>query len=293
MAVSVTVFITAPRGCGRLGRILAALRGQLGLADRLVLFDGTADGPPPEAAALPEVGRFEHVRATGESAFEMRVRMPTMSDRDATVLFEDHTVPGPNFLAEVRRLFADPRVVAVKLLGRNDTSTDPWGWANFLVGFAECLHPAKAMPQTLLSTSAAVRTSALVGALGGLGAWETQVMPGFNRDPARLAWSNEVWVDHLEASSMRLALARNFHNQRAVAAMRVAGGHRRGKLTVRAIKDLGLRRPGAIARSLAGRAEHRHVVENRWRIRLICWAATAGAIAGAWLGAGASMRKMH
>jgi hypothetical protein len=92
---------------------------------------------------------------------------------------------------------------------------------------------------------------------------------------------------------MALALARNFHNQRAIAAMRVARGHAPGKLTVRAVKDLGLRRPGAIARSLAGRAEHRHAAENRWRIRLICWAATAGAIAGAWCGAGASMRKMH
>lgn len=290
---SVTVFVTAPRGCDELGRLFAALNGQLGPSDRLVVLDGSRDGTPPLVTARPSVGRFEHVRATGESAFEMRTRIPKSADRDVTLLFEDHAVPGPNFVAEVRRLFADPEILAVRLLGRNDTSTDPWGWANFLLAFAECLHPAEAPPRAMLSTSAAVRTAALAGAASDVGAWETRTIPGFTRTPHRLAWSNELWVDHLEASDMRLALSRNFYNQRAVAAARVAAGHRRGKLAVRAIKDLALRRPRAIERSVAGRDEHRHAITNFWRIRLICWASTAGAIAGAWFGAGAAMQRMH
>ena len=223
----------------------------------------------------------------------MRRRIAAAADRDITLVFEDHTLPAPNLVAEVRRLLADPKILAVKLLGRNDSSTDAWGWANFLLAFADCLHPAQAPPRAMLSTSAALRTAALAETPDELGAWETRLLPQLNRMPDRLAWSNEAWIDHRESSSLRLSLARNFHNQRSIAAMRVAGGHRRGKLSVRAVKDLGLRRFGAIARSLEGREEYRHVAANRWRIRLICWAATAGAIAGAWFGPGGSMRRMH
>jgi len=293
MTVGIAVFITAPRGCGELRRVLGALEGQLGAADSLVVFDGACEGAFALPNELGKVGRFEHVDATGESAFEMRVRLIAMLDREVTVLFEDHAIPGPRFIAEVRRLFADPAVVAIKLLGRNDTSDNPWGWSNFLLAFAECLHPASGPPAGMLSTSAAVRTAALRDAPTGLGAWELETMPAFNRRESGLAFSNEVWVDHQEASSPGRALARNFHNQRSIAAMRVARGHPRGKLMVRAIKDLALRRPGAIARSLAGREERRHVAANRWRIRLVCLAATAGAVIGVWFGAGAAMRKMH
>jgi hypothetical protein len=85
----------------------------------------------------------------------------------------------------------------------------------------------------------------------------------------------------------------NFYNQRSMAALRVANGHRRGKLAVRAFKDLALRRPRQIAHAVAGRAEHRTLAANRWKVALVCWASAAGAIIGAWFGAGGSMRKMH
>lgn len=294
MSLSVNLFITAPRGTGAMGHCLAALRGQLGAVDRLVVLDGTDDGPPPDAAVLSEVGKFEHVHRAGESAIHMRRLLGEMADRDITVLLEDHAIPGPHFFSELRRQFAaDPAVVAVKILGRNDSSNDSWGWTNFLMAFAECLHPAAAFPATLLSTSAAVRTAAIASAPRTLGAWETQTIPGFNRVPGRLAYSNDVWIDHWDPSSLRHAVAGNFHNQRAIAALRVAHGHRRGKLAVRAFKDLGLRRAGQIARSLAGRDEHRHVAANRGKLALVCWAAALGAITGAWFGAGASMRKLH
>jgi hypothetical protein len=294
MSLSATVFVTAPRGTGELGRLLEALRGQLGPADRLVVLDGTDHGPPLDPALLPAVGAFEHVRGAGESGFHLRCAMTAMTDRDITVLFEDHAIPGPRFMPAVRALLgADPAIVAVKVLGRNDTSNDPWGWANFLLAFADCLHPAVEPPVALLSTSAAVRTAALAAAPRRLGAWETQIMPAFNREPRRLAYSNDVWVDHLERASPAVLLIANFHNQRAIAALRVAQGHRRGKLAVRAFKDIGLRRPRQIARALAGRDEYRHVRANRGKLVLLCWAATAGAITGAWFGAGASMRKMH
>jgi hypothetical protein len=145
----------------------------------------------------------------------------------------------------------------------------------------------------MLSTSAAVRKAALESAPRSLGAWETQIMPGFNRAPDALAYSNDVWVNHVEHCDMKHALVGNFYNQRSMAALRVASGHRRGKLAVRAFKDLALRRPGQIARALAGRDEYRHFAANRWRLVLICWSSALGAIAGAWFGAGDAMRKMH
>jgi hypothetical protein len=292
--LAVTVFVTAPRGTGGMGRLLAALRSQLGPTDRLVVLDGTVSGPSFDPAVLPNVGKFEHIRGAGESAIHMRDSLSAMADRDITVLFEDHVVPGPCFILEVRRLFAaNPAIVAVKILGRNDTSTDPWGWASFLVTFADCLHPAGGMPATLLATSAAVRTTTLLSAKRRLGTWETQLMPSLNRDHHGLGFSNDVWIDHVETSSMKWAVTEHFHNQRAIAALRVAHGHRRCKLTVRAFKDIALRRPRQVAHALEGRDEYRHFVANRWRLVLICWTATLGAIVGAWFGAGSSMRQMH
>jgi hypothetical protein len=215
------------------------------------------------------------------------------AQRDVVVLFEEHAVPGPRFMSEVRTLFADPAVTGVKLLGRNDTSTDPWSWANFFIAFADCLHPSDGAPQAMLSTSVAVRKTALDSAPRSVGAWETQVMPGLNREPGALAYSNDVWIDHVDHCDMKVAVFGNFRNQRAMAAVRVANGHPRGKLAVRAFKDLALRRPGHIARAVAGRAEYRHFAANRGKVVLVCWVSAFGAIVGAWFGAGAAMRKMH
>ncbi|MEP7030958.1 MAG: hypothetical protein ABI830_08515 [Pseudolabrys sp.] len=224
----------------------------------------------------------------------MRSRLSEVAGGDITILLEDHAIASPRFVSEVRRLFtADPEIVAVKVLGRNDSSNNPWSWANFLLAFAGCIHPATGVPTTLLSTSTAVRTAALANVPRNLGAWETQTMPAFNREQGRLGFSNDVWIDHVEHCGMYQAITGNFHNQRAIAAVRVAHGHRRGKLTVRAIKDLGLRRPGQIARALAGRDEYPIFAANRGKIVLICCASTLGAFMGAWFGAGDSMRKMH
>ena len=118
-------------------------------------------------------------------------------------------------------------------------------------------------------------------------------MPGFNREPGALAYSNDVWIDHVDHCDMKVALAGNFRNQRSMAALRVAHGHRRGKLAVRAFKDLAVRRPRQIAEAVAGRAEERELAANRWKVVLVCWASALGAIVGAWFGAGAAMRKMH
>jgi hypothetical protein len=292
--LSVDVFVTAPHGTAEMEPLLLALRGQLGPADRIVVLDGTESGASLDASALPGVGTFEHLRGAGESAFHLRCHVFAMADRDITVLFEEHAVPGPRFIGEVRRLFAaKPAVVAVKLLGRNMTSTGPWSWANFFMAFSDCLYPADHAPKAMLSTSAAVRTAALKSAPRTIGAWETQILPKFNSEPRVLTYSNEVWVDHIDHCDMKLAVVGNFYNQRSLAALRVAQGRRRGKLAVRAFKDLALRGPRQIKRALAGRDEYRHFVANRWRVVLVCWASAFGAIVGVWFGVGDSMRKMH
>ncbi len=291
---SIGVFVTAPHGIGGMGPLMAALRDQLGPSDRLVVLDGTTAGAELDAEALPQAGRFEHIRNAGESAFHLRREIGAMVDTDVVVLFEEHVIPGPRFIVTVRNLFAaNSSLAAIKVLGRNDTSVDPWAWANFLITYAESVHPANTMPAPLPSTSAAVRAAALPAGRLALGAWETVILPGLNRDPSRLAYSNDVYIDHVEPCGPREALVGNFHNQRALAAVRVAQGHRRGKLAVRAFKDLGLRRHRQIARVLAGREERRHVAANRGKLIAIGWAAALGAIVGAYFGVGASMRSMH
>ena len=291
---TIGVFVTAPHGIGGMRPLMAALRDQLGPSDRLVILDGTSSGAELDSKTLPKAGRIEIIRNAGESAMHMRCEIGTMVDTDVIVLLEDHAVPGPRFFATVRDLFAtNPSLAAIKLLGRNDTSVNRWGWANFLVAFADCMHPSDAMPKSLLSTSAALRASALPAGRFELGAWETVVFPALNRDPDRLAYSNDVYIDHFESCGAKESLLGNFHNQRSIAAVRVAQGHRRGKLAARAFKDLGLRRHRQIARALEDRDERRHVAANRGKLIAIGWAAAFGAIVGAYFGAGKSMQSMH
>lgn len=293
---SIGVFVTAPHGIGGsgVGTLMAALRDQLGPSDRLVVLDGTPAGAALDAETLPKAGRIEHIRDASESAFHLRREICALADTDIVVLFEEHAIPGPRFIVAVRNLFAsNSSLAAIKLLGRNDTSAEPWSWANFLMSFAECVHPANAMPPSLIGTSAAIRAAALPTGRPALGAWETVILPGLNRDPGRLAYSNDVYIDHVEHCGLKDALVANFYNQRALAAVRVAQGHRRGKLAVRAFKDLGLRRHRQIACALAGREEGRQVAANRGKLIAIGWAAALGAIVGAYFGAGASMQSMH
>jgi hypothetical protein len=291
---TVCVIVTAPHGLGGMERILDALRPQLRAGDRLVVLDGGAAG---DALALPGLSAsicVDHVRRPGASAFHLRAELPALADRDIALLFEDHAIPGPRFVDAARRLFAgDRELAAVKVLGRNDTSTDRWSWVNFLMAFAELLQPTEALPPALLATSAAVRRSVLPEAPLPLGAWETAFLPSLNSSGARLASSNEVYVDHVDFCDMRTALSGNFHNQRVIASFRVAAGHRRGKLAWRAIKDLGFRRHRAIARALSGRDEARHAIENRGKLILVGWAAAFGAIVGAWFGRGNALDAMH
>lgn len=293
-APSIAVFITAPRGTGEMGPLLAVLREQLTPADRLIVLDGTETGPEVSSEALPHGVPYQHIRRGGGSAFHLRREIGQIADGDVVALFEEHTIPGPGFFAAARELFAaDPALAAIKILGRNDTSSDAWSWANFLLAFAECIHPADACPPSMIGTSAVIRRSALPAGRYELGAWETAIIPGLNRDPGRLTYSNDVYIDHYDPCDARQALLGNFYNQRAIASVRVANGHRRTKLAVRAFKDLGLRRHRQIARALANREEYRHVAANRGKLIAIGWAATLGAIVGAYFGGGTSMRKMH
>lgn len=294
LAPSVCVIVTAPHGPGEIGRMLEALRSQLGAGDHLIVLDGASAGEPATRFDIAASMAVDHVRRPGASAFHLRAEMPALADRDIAVLFEDHAIPGPRFIGEVRRLFAaKPELAAIKVLGRNDTSTDGWSWANFLMAFAEGLSPRAAMPPTLLATSAVVRRSVLPNGPLPLGAWETSFLPALNRSAARLAYSNEVHIDHVDFCDMAVALCGNFNNQRALAAFRVAGGHRRGKLAIRALKDLGFRRHRQIAQALAGRAELRHAVDNRGKLMLVGWAAALGAIVGAYFGRGKALEAMH
>jgi hypothetical protein len=202
---------------------MAALHDQLGPSDRLVVLDGSPAGAELDAETLPKAGRIEHIRDTGESAFHLRREICAQADTDVVVLFEEHAIPGPRFIVTVRDLFAsNSSLAAIKILGRNDTSAEPWSWANFLMAFAECLHPANAMPPSLLGTSAAIRTAALPAGRQALGAWETVIVPGLNRDPGRLAYSNDVYINHVEHCGPKEAVGTSY-NQRA---RRVCGGER-------------------------------------------------------------------
>ncbi len=159
---TIGVFVTAPHGIGGMGPLMAALRDQLGPSDRLVVLDGTPAGAALDAEMMPKAGRIEHIRDAGESAIHMRREISAMADTDVVVLFEEHTIPGPRFIATVRNLFAaNSSLAAIKVLGRNDTSADRWSWANFLIAFPNASIRRMPCRRHYSSTSAVVRAAAL------------------------------------------------------------------------------------------------------------------------------------
>jgi hypothetical protein len=292
--LAVAVFVVAPQGTRDIGRLFAALRPQLLGGDRLTVLDGSASRSPLDVSGFADHVHVDLAHRPGASAFHLRAEVGSLSDRDITVILEDHGPPGPLFIREARRLLgANPDLAAIKVLGRNQSSTSGWGWPNFLMTFAEAMPPLTTMPPEMLATSAVLRTAVLPKTGAKPGSFETDLIPNLNRQPERLSYSNDVWIDHVEHCGAWESLVANFLNQRAVAATRVAAGHRRGKLAVRAIKDLGFRRRRAIARALVNRPEYRHFQENRGKLFLIGWAAVLGALAGAYLGRGRSLELMH
>jgi hypothetical protein len=274
--------------------LLAALREQLLPSDRVTVLDGGASKGWLDVSGFAAGVQVEHVHRPGASSFRLRAEIGSMSDRDITVVLEEHGPPSPRFVREARRLFGEsPNLAAIKVLGRNQSSTRGWGWPNFLMGFAECVPPVGSMPPSMLATSAVLRTAVLPKTIGAPGSWETEIIPNLNRQPERLSYSNDIWIDHVEHCGPWESLRGNFNNQRAVSAARVAAGHRRGKLATRAIKDLGFRRRRQIARALASRPEYRHYQENRGKLFLIGWAAVLGALIGAYFGPGRAPELMH
>ena len=293
-ALTVAVFITAPHGTHDIEPVIAALREQLLPGDRLTVLDGGASKGSLDVSGLASVVEVKHVHRPGVSAFHLRAEIGSMSERDITVVLEEHAPPSPRFMCEVRRLFGEnANLAAIKVLGCNLSSTDGWGWPNFLMAFAECVSPVSTMPPSMLATSAVLRTSVLPKTIGAPGSWETEFIPRLNRQPERLSYSNDVWVNHIEHCGPWESLRGHFNNQRAISAARVASGHRRGKLAARAIKDLGFRRHGEIARALANRPEYNHFLENRGKLILIGWTAVLGALTGAYLGPGRARELMH
>jgi hypothetical protein len=293
-ALTVGVFVTAPHGTHDIGPVLATLREQLLPGDHLTVLDGGACKGSLDVSGLASDVEVKHVHRPGTSAFHLRAEIGSMSKRDITVVLEEHAPPSPRFMSEVRRLFGEnANVTAIKVLGCNLSSTGGWGWPNFLMAFAECVSPVSAMPPSMLATSAVLRTSVLPKTIGAPGSWETEFIPSLNRQPERLSYSNDVWVNHIEHCGPWASLRGHFNNQRAISAARVASGHRRGKLATRAIKDLGFRRYREIARALANRTEYHHYQENRGKLVMIGWAAVLGALAGAYLGPGRARELMH
>ena len=293
-ALTVAVIVTAPHGTHDIGPVLAALREQLLPGDGLTVLDGGASKGSLDVSGFADVVQVKHVHRPGVSAFHLRAEIGLMSDLDITVVLEEHAPPSPRFMCEVRRLFGEnANLAAIKVLGCNLSSIGGWGWPNFLMAFAECVSPVSSMPPSMLATSAVLRTSVLTKTIGAPGSWETEFIPNLNRQPERLSYSNDIWVNHIEHCGPWESLRGHFNNQRAVSAARVATGHRRGKLAARAVKDLGFRRHREIARALANRPEYHHFQENRGKLFLIGWAAVLGALAGAYLGPGRARELMH
>lgn len=184
---------------------------------------------PQTATFRPKSLRVMEI--AGASAYRLRALLPELCRREWVVLLEDHTMVEATAIDDIRRLIRErPDIDLISFLGKNLTSADEWGWANFLVTFAPVWAPLDHPPPFSIVTAAVVRRSCLgTGEPLKEGEWELAIIPGIHRR-GNFAYSNSIFVDHIKPVKLFSALALNFHNARSGAAIQLDLGHTRRRV---------------------------------------------------------------
>ncbi len=127
------IVIVSGEGWSKASTGLETLAPQLGRRLFLTLLCGEED-----TRLLPDYPGTEVLTFPGESVFQLRARLPTILRESVWVsVLEDHVVPMEGWLAAVQRTIAEasPDTMAFTGVVANETSTSPWGWANFPLQF--------------------------------------------------------------------------------------------------------------------------------------------------------------
>ncbi len=231
------------------------------------------------------------VEIPNASVFALRAHIPAIAKNEWVMALEDHSMMTPGTIDAIRGLIRDRTDIdLIVFLGKNLTSVSPWGWANFLHTFAFAWAPVDTPPSFAPVTAVMVRRSALMTEIPMReGEWELCVIPRIFAS-GRIAYSNDIYIDHIKPVSWPSGLALAFHNARAG-----AGLSRHFKRSIKEIFDEGwyasARRPSQIALALTGRG-HELPSGVLWRMYLVGLAHLIGNAVGGLLGPGQSPHKI-
>jgi hypothetical protein len=280
---AISFIVATETGAAACGRVLDVLRMVRTPHDEVIVLtraDQVAELPCRDDDWLRVVG------VKDASVFALRARLPALAEGDWIVLLEEHSWITAAAIGAIRALIgARPDADLIAVLAKNLTSTSPWGWANFLHTFALVWAPLEGTPPFSLAPVAVVRRAALGTEALPEGGWELDVIPRLFAG-GRVAFSNDIYIDHVRALGASECLALNFHNARACSGLRRKLGH-----PIRAVLHeawhVVAQRPRQLRRALAPRAhELPHGMARR--MQAVGVAHMLGCLAGTLLGPGRS-----
>lgn len=290
----------APPPAGSIGFIIVTENGARHVGGVLKsIKDSLRDGD--EAIVLTRADRTDEVKihepwlrvvgVPNANIFTLRSHIPTVSGNEWLIVLEDHSLINNRAIAAIRDMIQSrPDIELISFLGTNLTSISPWGWANFLHTFGLIWAPIDQKPGLSPVTSVTVRRSSL-GTERVLkeGEFELRVIPRIFAG-GKIAYSNDIFIDHVKPLNMTGCLGLNFHNARACACLQRNLGVSRGRLWLEGGGKFMLR-PGKLARALEPR-RHELPPHTFWRVRAVGLAHWIGMIAGMYLGPGQSAHKL-
>lgn len=260
-AGSISFVITARRYSNRVDPLLKVVASAKRLDDEIILL--VSEDHADAATFRPAWLRV--VAFPNASIYGLRSQIPAVCQREWVVLLEDHVMVEPGAIEEIRRLIREqPDLDLIPFAAKNLTSTEKWDWAIFLFTFALVWAPLARPPPFAIVTSAIVRRSRLgSGAALQDGEWELRVIPGIFRT-GKLAFSDDIFIDHIKPKSAREAMTNIYQNARSGAGLQLDLG-RRSRPVIREGWYTFARRPGELVRALA---ERKRDVPAGTRLRL-------------------------
>jgi hypothetical protein len=288
MAPSVAFIVMTESKVADCGAVLAAFKQVKKPRDEVIIL--TRSDRVSEVA-LVDQSWCRVVGIPDASVFTLRAHIPTLSQNDWLVVLEEHSPATVATLEAIRNTIESQRNTDLFVfLGRNLTSVGPWGWANFLHTFALAWAPIKGPPPFSPVTAAVVRRAAL-GTDDALkeGEWEERTIPGIFAS-GRIAYSNDIYIDHVRHLNVIPCMLVNYHNARACAGLSRGLG-RSKKSIVREGWHIFVKRPWRLARA---RAERWGELPRGtlWRMHVVAFAFFIGYTAGAFFGPGQSAHKI-
>jgi len=225
------------------------------------------------------------------SIYSLRAQIPTISQNDWLVVLEEHSLVTIATLDAIRSTIQNQtNIDLIVFLGKNLTSVSPWGWANFLHTFALIWAPIDVPPPFSPVTSVIVRRAALRSdSAFREGEWELLTIPQiFAR--GRIAYSNDIYVDHIRRLTAISCFLINYHNARAGAGIGRGLGRPVKRLLAEGWSTF-YRRPPQLARARAARWSELPP-GTLWRMYMVGLIHLIGTVVGAFFGPGQSAHKL-